>query len=215
MSKSGLALRSELDGVWYLEAHPDVADFFKQVGVFSYFEKLTSFHQQVAESFVIAYDGRSAKIGKEEFIIDEAAIAEYTGLPRSGNCWFKTTIPSNIEFRSYLLPIHKDVIWKKNIPMFFLKPQWQTLLKAIFVYITCEGRYNRVMFYHFKLLNHFTGRDLINLPFYFHKTLTKMARQVKAEPTKLTSRLSHQGLITLLIKESLIKKQVDWGFFLF
>ena len=71
------------------------------------------------------------------------------------------------------------------------------------------------MFYHFKLLNHFTGRDPINLPFYFHKTLTKMARQVKVEPTKLTSRLSHQGLITLLIKESLIKKQVDWGFFLF
>ena len=127
MSKSGPALRSELDGVWYLEAHPEVADFFKQVGVFSYCEKLTNFHQQVAESFAISYDGRSAKIGKEEFIIDEAAIAEYTGLPRSGDYWFKTTIPSNIEFRSYLLPVHRDVVWKKNIPMSFLKPQWQTL----------------------------------------------------------------------------------------
>jgi hypothetical protein len=71
------------------------------------------------------------------------------------------------------------------------------------------------MFYHFKLLNHFTGRDPINLPFYFHKTLTKMARQVKVKPTKVASRLSHQGLITLLIKESLKKKQVAWNYFLF
>jgi hypothetical protein len=215
MPKAGPVLRSEVDGVWYLEAHPEIAEFFKQAGVFTYCEKLTSFHQQVAEAFAIAYDGRSAKIGKEEFIIDEASIAEFTGLPRTGDCWFKSTLPSNVEFRSYLLPIHKDLIWKKDIPMSFLEPQWQALLKAIFVYITCEGRYNRVMFYHFKLLNHFTGREPINLPFYFHKTLTKMAKQVKAKPTKVAGRLSHQGLITLLVKEALQRKKVDWGFFLF
>jgi hypothetical protein len=215
MPKAGPVLRSEVDGVWYLEAHPEVAEFFKQAGVFSYCEKLTNFHQQVAESFAISYDGRSAKIGKEEFIIDEAAIAEYTGLPRSGDCWFKSTTPSNIEFRSYLLPVHKDLIWKKDIPMSYLEPKWQSLLKAIFVYITCEGRYNRVMFYHFKLLNHFTGRDPINLPFFLHKALTKMSKQVKAKPTKVASRLSHQGLITLIVKESLKKRQVDWNYFLF
>ena len=103
-------MRSEVDGVWYLEAHPEVAEFFKQGGVFTYCEKLTSFHQQVAESFVIAYDGRSTKIGKEEFIIDESSIAEFTGLPQTGGCWFKSIVSSNIEFRSYLLPIHKDLI---------------------------------------------------------------------------------------------------------
>jgi hypothetical protein len=119
MAKSGPALRAEVDGVWYLEAHPEVAEHFKQAGVFTYCEKLTSFHQQLADSFALAYDGRSAKIGKEEFIIDEASIAEFTGLPRTGDCWFKSTVPSNIEFRSYLLPIHKDLIWKKDIPMSF------------------------------------------------------------------------------------------------
>jgi hypothetical protein len=90
--------------------------------------------------------------------------------------------------------------------MSYLEPKWQSLLKAIFVYITCEGRYNRVMFYHFKLLNHFTGRDPINLPFFLHKALTKMSKQVKAKPTKVASRLSHQGLITLIVKESLKKR---------
>ena len=88
-------------------------------------------------------------------------------------------------------------------------------VEGYFVYITCEGRYNRVMYYHFKMLNHFTGRDITNLPHYLHKTLIKMAKQVQAKPTKLASRLSHQGLITLLIKESLKRRGVDWNFFLF
>jgi hypothetical protein len=114
-----------------------------------------------------------------------------------------------------LLPIHKDLSWKKDIPMSYLEPKWQSLLKAILVYVTCEGRYNRVMFYHFKLLNHFTGREPINLPYFFHKTLTKMARQVKSQPAKVASRLSHQGLITLLVREALQRKQIEWGFFLF
>ena len=103
-------MRSEVDGAWYLEAHPEVAEFFKQTGIFAYCEKLTKFHQQVAEYFAISYDGRTDKVGKEEIIINEATIAEYTGLPRSRDCWFKTTTPSNTEFRSYLLPVHKVLI---------------------------------------------------------------------------------------------------------
>lgn len=215
MTKNIPVLRSELEGIGYLETHPEVAEFFKRTGVFSYYEKLDTFHQQIVEAFAVTFDGRSAKIGKEEFIDDEAAIHECTGLPRIGECWFKTTTPSNIEFRSYLLPVHSDIIWKKIVSMSFLKPEWQALLKTIIAYITCEGRYNRAMLYHFKLLNHFTGKDTINLPFYLHKSLTKMAKQVRAEPTKLTSRLSHHGLITLLVKESLRKRQMEWDFFLF
>jgi hypothetical protein len=215
MSISGPALRSEVDGMWYFEEHPEVAECFKQVGIFSYCEKLTTFHQQIAEAFALSYDGRIGKIGREEFIIDEASIAEYTGLSRTGSCWFKTSAPSNVEFRSYLLPIHKTLTWKKDIPLSYLEPKWKTLLKAILVYITCEGRYNRVLYYHLKLLNHFTGREPLNIPYFFHKTLTKMAKQVKVQPIKVASRISHQGLICLLIKEGLHRKQIGWSHFLF
>jgi hypothetical protein len=215
MLKAGPVLRAEVDGVWYLEAHPEVAEFFKQTGVYTYCEKLADFHQQVSETFASSYDGRTTTVGKEQFVVDEVAIAEFTGLPRTGDCWFKSMVPSNIEFRSYLQLLHKDLTWKKEIPMSYLEPKWQSLLKAIFVYVTYEGRYNIVMFYHFKLLNHFTGRSPINLPFYLHKALTKMSKQVKPKPTKVASRLSHQGLITLIVKESLKKRQVDWNYFLF
>jgi hypothetical protein len=124
MPKAGPTLRSELDGTWYLEAHPEVVEFFKLVGVFSYCEKLEDFHQQLLEAFSLSYDGRRVVIGKDEFVVDEEAITEITGLPRTGDCWFKTTVSANIEFRSYLQPQHKTLIWKKDIPMSFLEPKW-------------------------------------------------------------------------------------------
>ena len=88
-------------------------------------------------------------------------------------------------------------------------------MKAILVYITCEGRYNRVMMYQFKLMNHFTGRNPLNLPFYLTKSLTKMAHQVRAEPTKIAGRLYHHGLIKLIVQELLQRRNIAWTFFLF
>ena len=118
-----------------------------------------------------------------------------------------------MEFRSYLKPEHKNVVWKKSIPSTWLDEKWQQLLKEILVYITCKGRYNRVMIYHFKLMNHFTGRIPLNLPFYLHKSLTKMAHQVKAQPTKIAGRLSHHGLIHLFVQELLQRRNVSWEYF--
>ena len=83
------------------------------------------------------------------------------------------------------------------------------------VYIACEGRYNRVMIYHFKLINHFTGRNPLKLPFYLYKYLTKMAHQVKSKPTKIAGRLSHHGLIKLIVLELLQRRNLAWTYFLF
>jgi hypothetical protein len=97
-----------------LRAHPEVTDFFKQAGYFTYCDKLQSFHQQVSEVFALSYDGRKAIIGKGEFIVGEASIAKFTSLPRTGEYWFKTTDPADIEFRYYLQAQHKTLIWKKT-----------------------------------------------------------------------------------------------------
>ena len=147
--------------------------------------------------------------------MDEALIAEVTELPRTAERWFKTTITKDIEFRSYLKPEHKNIVWKKSIPTSWLEEKWQHLLKAILVYITCEGRYNRVMIYHFKLMNHFIGRNPLNFPFYPYKSLTKMAHQVKSQPTKIAGRLSHHGLIKLIVLELLQRRNISWTYFLF
>ena len=154
-------------------------------------------------------------IGKEEFQVDETLIAEVAEITRTREKWFKTTITKDVEFRSYLKPEHKDVVWKKSIPSSWIEERWKQLLKAISVYITCEGKYNKVMIYHFKLINHFTRRIPLNLPFYLHRSLTKMAHKVKAQPTKITGRLSHHGLIQLIVQELLQRRNIAWAYFLF
>ena len=83
------------------------------------------------------------------------------------------------------------------------------------IYITCEGRYNRAMIYHFKLMNHFTGKSPLNLPFYLHRSLAKMAHEVKAQPTKIARSLSHRGLIQILIQEVLKRRNMARARFLF
>jgi hypothetical protein len=215
MKKGGSTLRKELDDISYLESHPEVCQLFRDAGCYNFCKKLQSSHQQVAEAFALNFDGRKAVIGRDEFEVDEALIAEVTELPRTGEKWFKTTVTKNVEFRSYLKPERKDLIWKKDIPVSFLEEKWKQLLKAIMVYITCEGRYNRVMIYHFKLMNHFTGRNPLNLPYFLHRSLSKMAHQVKAKPNKVAGRLSHHGLIKLLVCELLQRRGKEWNYFLF
>ena len=202
MKKGGRpALRQELGDIGYLESHPEVCQFFKDAGCCRICEKIHGSHQQMVEAFSLSFDESKALIGREEFQVDEALIAAVAVLPRTREKWFKITITKDVEFRSYLKPEHKNVVWKKIIPSTWLEDTREQLLKAILVYITCEGRYNRVMIYHFKLMNHFTGRSPLNLPFYLHKSLTKMAHQVKSQPTKIASRLSHHGLINFIIQE--------------
>ena len=70
----------------------------------------------MAEAFSLSFDGSKAVIGIEEFQVDEALIAEVIELPRIGESWFKTTITNNVEFKSYLKPEHKNIVWKKSIP---------------------------------------------------------------------------------------------------
>jgi hypothetical protein len=102
MLKAVPVMRDEVDGVRYLEVHPEVAEFFKNTRVYTYCEKLADFHQQVSKTFARSYDGRTTTVGKEQFVVDEADIVEFIGLPRIGDCWFKSVVPLNIEFRSYL-----------------------------------------------------------------------------------------------------------------
>ena len=58
-------------------------------------------------------------------------IIEIIELPDRGENWFKTTIPKYVEFRSYLNPEHRGVVWKKSVPSSWLEERWQQLLKAI------------------------------------------------------------------------------------
>ena len=75
----------------------------------------------MAEDFSLSFYGSKVTIGKEELLIDEALITEVTELPSIGDKWFKTTIPKEVEFRSYLKLEHRGIIWKKSVPSSWLE----------------------------------------------------------------------------------------------
>ena len=64
----------------------------------------------MSEAFALSFNGSQTIIGKEEFMIDETLIIELIELPSTGEKWFKTTIPKDVEFRSYLKPEHRGVV---------------------------------------------------------------------------------------------------------
>ena len=111
--------------IGYLEAHLEVCKLFQDVGYYTFCEKIQGSHQQVAEAFSLSFDGSKAVIGKEEFHIDETLITEVTELPITGEKWFKTTIPKDVEFRSSIKPEHRGVVWKKSVPSSWLEERWK------------------------------------------------------------------------------------------
>ena len=76
-------LRQELGDIGYFESHPKVCQFFKDAGCYRLCEKNKGSHQQVAKAFALSFDGSKALIGKEQFHVDEALIAQVGELRRT------------------------------------------------------------------------------------------------------------------------------------
>jgi len=97
--RGGPPLRKELDNILYLQSHPEIYQYFADVGCITYVERLQEgYHQGIAEVFAKSYDGKKATVGSLEIEVDEATIASATGMPRSGHNWFKTTVKKNLDF---------------------------------------------------------------------------------------------------------------------
>ena len=90
----------------------------------------------IAETFANSYDGKKATIGSLELIVDEVAIASATGLPRTSQSWFKTTVTKKLDFRSYLKIEFQSITWKKSIPFSHLEDERQVMFKGIQLYVT-------------------------------------------------------------------------------
>jgi hypothetical protein len=214
--RSGVLLKRELDSLSFLQSHPDVQRHFSNAGCMEFAERLQiGCHQATAEAFAMTFDGNRARVGSVEIKVDEEVIAAATGLPRTGQRWFKTTAPKSLDFRFYLKDGYKHKAWRKGMLVAYLDEEWQDLFKAIQLYITSEGRYDKLMIYHFKLLDHFTGKTPINLPYFLYHSLTKVCKRIRAQPSSVKTTLCHLGLIKLIILQELKQQERSWEHFLF
>ena len=76
----------------------------------------------------------------------EEFIAEATGLPTQGECWFKKKLMfTNID--QFLMQPSQELDWTLVIARKYLKPEWDSILKLVQAFITCEGRFSIVYLY--------------------------------------------------------------------
>jgi hypothetical protein len=123
--RSGYLIRKELDSLSLLQVHPKVQKHFSNAGCIEFVERLQNgCHQSTAEDFAKTFNGDKAHIGSLEIIVDEAAIAAATNLPRSSQSWFKTTATKNLNFRAYLKEEFRHNAWKKSMPVSCLEDEW-------------------------------------------------------------------------------------------
>jgi hypothetical protein len=172
-------------------------------------------HQTTAEAFTMKFDGNRAQVGSVEIKVDEEFIAAVTGLSTTGQKWFKTTAPKNQDFRFYLKDGYKHKAWSKGMLVSYLDEEWQDLFKGIQLYITSEGRYDKLMMYHFKLMDHFTNKNPINLPYFLYHSLTKVCGRIRAQSLSIKNTLCHLGLIKLILLQELKQQGRTWEHFLF
>jgi hypothetical protein len=135
-------------------------------------------HQATAEAFAMTFDGNRARVGSMEIRVDEEFMAAATRLPRTGQKWFKTTSLKDLDYRVYLKDGYKHKAWTKGMLILYLDEEWHHLFKGIQLYITSEGRYDKLMMYHFKLMDHFTGKTPINFPYFLYHSLIKVCNRI-------------------------------------
>ena len=117
----------------------------------------------MTHQFSLSLRENVVQIGNLHLVITEVLIAKATKLPQKGERWFKKREINRAKWKHFLFPLLENFYYKHGYPMKFLKPQWSHILQLIIRYITCNGRFSCVHFYHLKILMVFEDFR-VNLP---------------------------------------------------
>jgi flagellar biosynthesis protein FlhB len=146
--------------------------------------------------------------------VSEATIVATTEIPNTGERWFKS-ITLNASFsKDFLKPDYQKDNFSKGVPRSHLVEGFDKMLKVILRYFTCEGIFNMIYQYHIRLLLHFIGKDLINIPFYLFRSMGKMVDRVQAKSKAMDTSVFHSRLIRMLVMEELKKINLTWEQFI-
>jgi hypothetical protein len=202
-------IRFEPNGSQTLLLYDDASEDLKSQGWDMFIKKFQGYNLRVAKEFSLTFDGCRAKVGDIQLEITEEFLSEATGLPLTGQKWFKNLKLDEVPW-SLFVTSRKIDCCDKGILVSLLKVRWHGLLAVLKQFITCEGRYGLVFLYHVRLLMHFIGFHL-NMSFYLLRSLYKMSKRYKKK--NLDSSLFHHGLIKLLLVHHLKTLGDDWDGF--
>jgi hypothetical protein len=163
-------------------------------------------HPDVDREFFLNFDGTKTKVGTLELEVSEATIATATEIPNTGERWFKSMTLNAAFSKDFLKSEHQGDNLYKGVPRSHLVEGFDKMLKVIQIYFTCEGRFNMIYQYHIRLLLHFIGKYLMNIPFYLFRSMGKMVDRVQAKSKVMDTSVFHSGLIRMILVEELKKK---------
>ena len=140
---------------------------------------------------------------------------EATELPRSGEKWFKNRGIDGEDRNVFLKNPNMDTtVYKKGIPSTALKNKWRNLLLVLQKFVTCEGRFGKMYFYHVRMMMHFLEDHHMNLPYFLLNRLKKMSTNVQKKIQCIENTMYHHGMIKILVEFHLQIIGANWESFL-
>ena len=153
MKKSGKTNRFEpTDTSWENEFF-DCGVFFKLLGWFTFFERITSFNPEVSYRFSLGFMKDMVTFDTLKFELTEELIAKATDILRDGEMWFKK-IPFSFNPKDFCLPEIETLDWGKGVQLDKFKMEWKESIRISQSYVTCEERLSLVFKYRIRFLKH-------------------------------------------------------------
>ena len=113
----------------------------------------------------------------------------------------------------FLLPLPEGLNLGRGVSIKFLKLQWKACFEILIRYVTCDGRYSHIHYYHLRLLMALKGSK-INLPFFLLQSLRKMAHTIQNIVGDIEQSLFHHDLLRILFQYQLNRIGRSWDEFL-
>jgi hypothetical protein len=212
--KGGGIVRTEPCYMHLFYSKPLIRKVFQRVGCINFCQKMQRAHPEVAREFALNFDGTKTKVGTFEFEVSEFSISTATEIPNTGERWFKA-MTLNVAFSKEFLKLeYQGDNLSKGVPRNHMLEGFDNMLKVIQRYFTYEGRFNMIYQYHIRLLLHFTGKDVMNLPFYLFRSIGKMSDKVQAKSKAVDTSVFHSVIIKMMVMEELRNKNIDWEAFI-
>ena len=106
----------------------------------------------ITRQFTFSLKNDVAQIGDFQLVLNDDMIAKATKLPQVGEHWFKGQKVNKKKCEMFLLPLPEGSDLGRGVFVKFLKPQWRACFEILIRYVTCDGRYSHIHYYHLRLL---------------------------------------------------------------
>jgi hypothetical protein len=123
-------IRIEPNGIQTLLLYDDARGDLERSGWLVFIRKFQGFNLQVAQEFSFSFDGCRAKVGDVQLEVTEEFLSQATGLPTSGQKWFKNAKVEEVPW-TLLFTSRKIISCDKGMPISFLKSRWHDLLVVV------------------------------------------------------------------------------------